>query len=774
MSMEDKNPGFNLTRFFENLSFNLISRGVGFVVRVVLIITGIFSTIVAFILGIMLILAWVTIPLIGIPFYFKYISRHEISVRKLLARLVTEKRDILGVLLSGEAGKFLLTHIGVDFKTLTDGAKKDVVIKDLTGCKSYREIIERFVTSGVWESDFLRSVGVTKEDIALAASWWDRNKIEKTKPASLSNFQRPGVGLELLFGYTPTLNQYSIDLSTPQSFSHHLIGRENIVLNMERILDAGNSIALTGAPGVGKKTVVLEFAKRAAFGQLGQKMAYRRILELDYNSLLAGSGDVNDKKTKLSYVLEEAARAGNIILVVRDIHRITNSSVEGFDFTDVFESLLEGRELKIIAISTAVDYERFISPNLRLRKFLEKLEVVPPSKSDALLIIRDSADFWEKRSGKTITVQAIRRILEGSDKYISETPFPEKALEVLDAVVEFESKNEDGVITESDVNVVISEKTGISFARLTEKEKDLLTDLENIIHKKLINQESAVSLIAKSLRARSVGVTKEDRPVGSFLFLGPTGVGKTETAKVLARIYYGSEEAMIRFDMAQFSGQDSLERLIGSVRDGRPGDLVTAIKNKPASLLLLDEIEKGSREVHNLLLTILDEGYLVDAFGKKINCKHLFLIGTSNAAAEYIRELVGRGVPAEQMQRDVVEYTLQKGLFYPEFLNRFDGVVVYEPLSLGNLEKVSKLMLDSLKENLEKKGVYLEVPIEAIKKLAKDGYEPSFGARPMRRIVDLILGDLFGRAILSGELKEGDKVRLLATDKVKEFSWEKI
>jgi ATP-dependent Clp protease ATP-binding subunit ClpC len=256
--------------------------------------------------------------------------------------------------------------------------------------------------------------------------------------------------------------------------------------------------------------------------------------------------------------------------------------------------------------------------------------------------------------------------------------------------------------------------------------------------------------------------------------LGPTGVGKTETAKVLAKIYYGSEDAMIRLDMAQYSSSDALERLLGSVATGRPGDLSTAIKNRPASLLLLDEIEKAGKDVHNLLMTMLDEGYLMDTFGNKINCVHLFIIGTSNAAAEYIRGRVNSGETGDLLQGNVVEYTLKMGLFYPEFLNRFDGVVVYSPLKMEHLEKISKLMLSALASNLEKKGIAMEYPEDTIKKLAQDGYNPSFGARPMRRIIDLVLGDLLGRAILSGEIKEGDSIRLLPLQGKGEFEWNKI
>jgi ATP-dependent Clp protease ATP-binding subunit ClpC len=773
MIIEDDSPGFNIQRFFENLTFNVISRSIGFIARLILIVTGIIATIFITLTGIIFVLLWIVFPPIGLLHYLKYSQKHDSFLKALTNRLSGSSDKQVSILFDNEAGRFTARHLGLEVSTFVTNAKLQKESLKFGVVECYSDLIKKFVEADTWSDDFLRSKGVSKENLIFGAAWWDRNKKNATEIDESVFYRRPGVGLGLLYGYTPNLNQYTVDLSTPQSFSNHLIGREKAVQTIERVLSSGNSVALTGHPGVGKRTVVLEFARRAIFGQLGPEMSYRRILEFDYNSLLAGSEDINSKKTKLAAVLNEAAYAGNIILVIRDIHRITNVQVEGFDFTDVFETLMEKRELKIIAIIATTDYERFVAPNMRLRKFLEKVEVVAPTKDEALLIIRDAASNWEQKLPITIMVQSVKRILDGSDRFVTDIPFPEKALELLDEAVEYDKKNGDRVISEDDVNEVLSEKTGISFARLTEKEKGLLTNLEEVIHEGLINQESAVSQIARSLRARTVGVSKEDRPLGSFLFLGPTGVGKTETAKVLAKIYYGSEEAMIRFDMAQYSSPDALERLIGSVASGRPGDLSTAIRNRPASLLLLDEIEKAGKDVHNLLLTMLDEGYLIDAFGKKISCVHLFIIGTSNAAAEYIRELVNKGITGEDLQGKVVEFTLKKGLFYPEFLNRFDGVVVYSPLTVEHLEKIAGLMLASLAKNLKLKGIVMDYPEETIKKLAQDGFDPAFGARPMRRLVDLVLGDLLGRAILSGEVKEGDSIKLLPDLRKGEFKWEK-
>lgn len=387
----------------------------------------------------------------------------------------------------------------------------------------------------------------------------------------------------------------------------------------------------------------------------------------------------------------------------------------------------------------------------------------------------EGAQRWEGlKKNLVVTVPAMRKILDESDRYITEVPFPEKALELLDAVVMYREQKGSGVVTIDDANAVLAEKTGISFARLTKKEKKQLGNLEEIIHERLINQDIAVELISKTLRAKTIGVVEEKRPLGSFLFLGPTGVGKTETAKVLAKVYYGSVESILRFDMAEYAGREGLERLIGSVSDKQPGMLTNAIKNRPASLLLLDEVEKATPEIYNLFLSMLDEGILTDAFGKKIVCKHLFVIATSNAGAEFVRGLVSKGVVGDELQRQVVEHVLEERIYSPEFINRFDGVVVYEPLGKDELVKIARLLLLELAEGLKKKNIEMEITQEVCQKLAEDGYEPTFGARPMKRIVNLELGDLLGKEILKGTVNEGDRVRLTTDNTKKSYVWQKV
>jgi len=766
----ESGPGFDIQRKFEAVTFNFVSRFIGVFVRLTLILSSFVLLLISVVGGLVGFLFWILIPLLGLSVYQKRERQPGRVAGKILAELKANSTNPIRTIFQSDPGKFVLTHLGISLSELETNAKQEPLPFANQEAANFKELVAFLLAHDVWNRDFFYSHGITPEDVLAVSDWWD-TRAQASSETFEGIFGRPGIALELTYGYTPTLNHYVTDLSTPQSFSHHLIGRGEVVQRIERTLSSGQSIFLTGEVGVGKKTVLYEFAHRAANGLLGENMSYKRILEFDYNAFLSGATDVNQKKSELSQVLAEAAYAGNVILVIRDIHRILSSETEGYDFTDVFEPLLEKRSLKIIAVSSNSEYEQYLAPNSRMKKFFEKIEITVPTKTEALQILLESVNRSETLSNLSISYQAIKQMLDKSDEYITDTPFPEKVLELLDACVTFVSQKKKQTIDIDDVNEVLAEKTGISFVSLDATAKDKLGNIEDLIHTRLVNQSSAVTLIAKTLRSKTVGVVSEKRPIGSFLFLGPTGVGKTETAKVLSRVYFGSEDAILRFDMSEYSSNDGLERLIGSVNRNTPGALTTAIKNKPAGLLLLDEIEKASPEIYNVFLTLLDEGYITDSFGKRINCKNLFVIGTSNAGAEFIRQLVESQTPKEAMQTQVVNYILEKGIFSPEFINRFDGVVVYEPLSEEHLAEIAKHMLTDLSVNLENKNIHLTYDDEVLTKLAKDGFDPAFGARPMRRIVNLELGDILGRAILSDDINAGDTIKLTAYD---DFGWEKV
>ncbi len=752
----DYEGGFDVAKFFEKISFNIISSTIGLVVRIVLAGFCVLLAAAYLIISVVGFGLWWLIPVLGWKWYMNDKQRSGDLLKRLVVRIKSNPDNAGKYLVESEMGKFIVKKIEKDVLEILKrvGLEKEIVSQ--LEATSLEELINLFLIGKGEIKSEIQKLNMSEEELVLAAKWWDKKQKDKLVDQE-KVLGKPGIGWNLLFGYTPTLDKYSEDLSLGDFFVGNLIGREEVIRRMERVVNSGKSILLVGEPGVGKMTVVYEFAERAINGGLGRDLAYKKLLLLDYQAAMAGTEDKDAKKTIFKKILREAEAAGNIVLVMKDLFRITNAEVEGDDYTDVLNWVLERGRVAIIAVSDKFGYEKFLAGDLRVSKNFEAVEVVVPTKEEALLILIEAAEELEKKNEVEITAGALKQVLDGSEKYITETPFPEKAVELLDMVVA-EWSGTGRVVGLEEVNKILSEKTGVSIKVLTEKDKDKLKNLEEVMSKKLVGQKAAIDLIAKSLRSRLAGGKSEDRPIGSFLFLGPTGVGKTQTAKVLANIYFGSEKNILRFDMAEYSGVEALEKLIGASSQNRPGLMTVAIRNKPASLLLLDEIEKSDRSVYNLFLTLLDEGYITDDLGKKVMGNHLFVVATSNAAAGYIREEVKNGIRGEELQKSVLNFIQKEGMFSPEFLNRFDGVVVFEPLEEKSLFLVAELMLEELKENLLKNNIKLGFNNEVVEKIVRDGYNLELGARPMRRVIELDLGDVIGRAVIDDKIKPGDEV----------------
>lgn len=754
-------PGLALEKRFEAFSFNLVSRFIGAIARFVLCFVSLIVLITASVAGAIGFMIWIVLPFLSWSTYQLY-RRQPIHVVQSILQKIARGSDTYSTIFGSEAGGFVLSHIGIPFDEGRHIFAIDPTRTIPSTAVTFYEILENLLKDNQIIQAKLSEKNMSIPAVLLAARWWDRRRSFKTEVTPPITHDSLGIGQSLLYGYTPTLDKFSTNMGLTQEFSHHLIGRKNLVERIVRSLTQ-HSIMLTGIPGVGKKTVIYELAKHST----------QRFLLFDYVTIISGSSDIAQKKVLLSNALSEATYAGNIVLVIRDIERLLVSSLEGVDMSDIFEQFLSTGKLKIVAIEDDEQYERYIAPNAKLTKYFEHIVVHPMEKSDAEVVLLDGAREWEKKEGLIISIQAIAAVLDGSDQYLSDTPFPEKALELLDAVVNYALSNHFQFVSEEHVRTVLSEKTGISMTSLAQNEKDRLSNLEELIHERLINQEESINLIAQILRSKTSGVISTNRPIGSFLFLGPTGVGKTETAKALSNVYFGGTQ-IIRLNMAEYVGPEGVSRLIGSQALNLPGQLTSAIHKSPASLLLLDEIEKAPREVINLLLALLDEGQISDAFGKTYKCSHLFVIATSNAGADLTRTLVKENVKGKELSDKLVEHVIIEKIFTPEFINRFDGVVVYEPLSKDHLLSVARLMLNDFAKTVEQKNIHIEFNEEAIQKVVEMGYDPALGARPMRRIIEITLGDLIGRAILSNEVKSGEHIRVRPDGGKVGWVWEKI
>jgi ATP-dependent Clp protease ATP-binding subunit ClpC len=773
--------GFSFNKLFEVLSYNLVSRGVGFCVRLFLIGCGFFFLSLTAIFGAIIFILWWPAVLLDLPLFLLWLGYQKDRAAEMIKK---SKGDIVALFLrmiESKEGKFVFLRLGIsesEVKNLASSFEADfdkTLMLAKQSCRIHHH--ERILISDLFWStaqtietwaNFLFQRKLASEDVRRVARWHERLEDKRRSERrfwELEGLLRvPAIGRDLTFGYTPEVDKYTFDLSRPQIAYKNLIPRQRIISSIIQTLSRSgeNNCLLVGEPGVGKYATCQALAQMISSGQVAGMLKFKRVLDLNMAALFADSPDPNLAKGKLLAILDEAVDAGNVILVIRNIDLYLSSGKERTDFSDVFAGVIGSSKIQIIGMTTPDNFARYIYPNADIMKLFEKVEVEPISKDDALRLLIISCLDFEKRTGVLVLFQSLKELVEKADRYITEVPFPEKAIDLLDEVTVYVSqKLKEKVVLPEHVDGLISIKAEIPLGEIEKTEVEKLKNLEKFLHQRIIDQEEAITAVSRAMRRSRVRVAEAKKPLGTFLFLGPTGVGKTETAKALSELYFGSEEKMIRLDMADFHDEEAVMALVGSSKTGEPGILIKEARDNPFCTFLLDELEKASRAVQHLFLTVIDEGYLSDAFGKKVSFKNMIIIGTSNAAAEFIREQIKAGKKDKPLQDGVLEYVQREGHFSPEFLNRFDAVVVYRPLESEHLTQIAKLFYERLGESMKEKGVELSVSDEALKKTVADGYKPEFGARPMSRVIADGVEDLLAKKILSGELKRGDKVEVI-------------
>lgn len=624
--------------------------------------------------------------------------------------------------------------------------------------------------------EILAGAEMNPEDVDHVAAWEDfiEHDLRKKKQFwRLENLMRKrGIGKRWAAGYTVNLDHYSIEVTNiikKQNLSIHLMAHKREIYAMERILARGgaNNILLVGRPGVGRSTIAYAFAKKVAEGRSFSNLNDKRVLELDMQAALAGLAIEGEMLERLKIIFSEAVNAGNVILIIDEIHNFLGSEKGpgAIDIGPVILPYLSSSDFQVIGITSYEGWHKYIETNPSVKNLFVKVEVIEPSPLQTILILEDMLPGLEKSYKASVSYRILRDVVRLTETYIQNVPFPEKAIDILTEVLVYTKRKGEKKVLPEYVNKIISERVEVPVGAIREEEREKLLALEERIHQRVIDQEEAVKLISEAMRRARAGIKERKRPIGSFLFLGPTGVGKTETSKALAEAYFGSEDKMIRFDMSEYQQITSMSRLIGLLEKGEPGLLTKAISDDPFSLILLDEIEKTHSNILNLFLQVFDEGWLTDAFGRKVSFTNAIIIGTSNAGAELIRQRVREGKSLEGFKNELVDYLLKKGIFRPEFLNRFDAVVVFRPLAHEHLIEIAKLMLNNLsKRLLEGMGVRLVVGPELVEKVAKLGYEPEFGARPMRRVIQDRIESQIAKRILEQKLKRGDFIEIKAEE----------
>lgn len=757
--------GFDVSEWFTVLTFNFISRFIGLIIRLALIFWALLAELALIMFGSLVFLLILFTPVLSLPTFLA--SRKSRDEKKLSANAAKDPKSFIIWFLDGERGKFAFQRLGIkaeEVRRLVEESNNLNVTLNQT-LNSNQKISEVFLQiAKSWPPlhDVLVTLKLEFDDLSAVLEWFDREEEEKERKsrfwAKENLLRQPALATDWSFGYTVNLDKYSTDLTKKQSFASHLIGRDTEVERIETVLcrSGQNNVLLVGQEGVGKRTVVLQFSQNIVEGKVYPPLKHKRVLEVNVNNIIGEGKTPIQAQNLFEAILKEAIAAGNIILEIPRIDRFLASDNERVDLSSVLGTLSGLSRVQIIGITSPEMYHKYIYPNSTVGKLFEVVEIAPPDKQTAIKIAETFVSDFENGKNVLITYQAIKEAVNKSDRYITETPFPEKVLELLDEAVVTKVSQGGGIITEKEIDETLSVKTKVPVGEISKAEKDKLINLESIIHKRLVDQEEAVKGLANAFRRARLDLESRKKPAGVFLFLGPTGVGKTETAKALAEAYFGGEERLVRLDMNEFQDDGANIRLLGYFEKNEPGILTKLLRDHPFCVLLLDEIEKASKQVLNLLLTAFDEGYINDNFGKKLSLKEIVIVCTSNAGSEFIRQKVNAGVGVDDFKKELIDYLMKQSIFSPEFLNRFDDIVVYKPLSFADLKEIARMNLNALNKKLEEKKVSIKITESLLEKIAKEGFDPVFGARPMSRlIVDKIASPL-AEKLLRGEVEKGE------------------
>jgi ATP-dependent Clp protease ATP-binding subunit ClpC len=593
-----------------------------------------------------------------------------------------------------------------------------------------------------------------------------------------------------------------------------------------------NNPCLIGEPGVGKTAIAEGLAQKIVEGNIPEMLKEKRVVTLDLSSMVAGAKYRGEFEERLKKAMDEIRKAGNVILFIDEMHTIIGAgAAEGaIDASNILKPSLARGEIQVIGATTLDEYRKHVEKDAALERRFQPITVGEPSKEEAIEILKGVRDKYEAHHRVNITDDAVEAAVKLSDRYIADRYLPDKAIDLIDEAAsrvrlksftappdlkkleeqvenlrkekeeairgqEYEkaarirdeeqklkselekvktnwhqkNQTKTDTVTEDEIAEIVASWTGIPVKRLAEEESERLMKMEEVLHMRVIGQDEAVKAVSRAIRRGRVGLKDPKRPVGSFIFLGPTGVGKTELCKALAEAIFGDENSMVRIDMSEYMEKHSVSRLVGSppgyVGYEEGGQLTEKVRRKPYSVLLFDEIEKAHPDVFNILLQILEDGRLTDSQGRKVDFRNTVIIMTSNVGARMITEPKRMGFASvsdersknyENMKGDVMGEL--KRTFRPEFLNRIDEIIVFHPLDEEHLRRIVSLMLDMLSGRLKQNAISIEVTDEAKAFLARKGFDPVYGARPLRRSIQSLVEDKLAEEMLEGKIKPGDNI----------------
>ena len=573
---------------------------------------------------------------------------------------------------------------------------------------------------------------------------------------------------------TRVLDQYSRDLTllaASGSFDP-VIGRDEEIRRSVQILSrrSKNNPVLIGEPGVGKTAVAEGIAAYIAGSDAPDSMAGKRLVALDLPALLAGTKYRGDFEERVKAVLKDVKKAGDVILFIDEMHTMIGAgSAEGaIDAANILKPALGRGEVQIIGATTPEEYRRHIEKDAALERRFQPVKIAEPSRGDSLKMLGAVRQSLEKHHGVKISDAALTAAVDLSARYINDRFLPDKAIDLADEAAAHIRVSGGGLVTAEDIAGIVSLWTGIPVANLSADETKRLCNMESILHRRVIGQNEAVTAVSRAIRRGRVGLSDPDRPIGSFLFLGPTGVGKTELCRALAEAVFGESDAMIRLDMSEYMEKHAVSKLIGSppgyvgYEDG--GQLTERVRRKPWSVVLFDEIEKAHEDVWGILLQIMEDGRLTASAGRVVSFRNTIIVMTSNVGAKSISDGRPRmgftpdGGDEAQLMRARINEELRR-TFKPEFLNRIDETIVFRRLSRAEIRSIAERMLLTVAERFKALGMTLSVPDQVVDFLAERGYDEKYGARPLRRAIRSMIEDKAAELMLTDSLGRGDTVQ---------------
>ncbi len=599
------------------------------------------------------------------------------------------------------------------------------------------------------------------EDIIKVASWLGRNMLEYGDKNS-QNFG--GIGRDWAFGYTPIINRFgdNISQSIIKNNAHFgwLTDSKSVMSIESALVNQAKAIALIGQVGIGKSSNVYAFAQRLIEGRSNNNLSYHQIVLINATDIVSSAKRQGDIEYIMMSLANEASHAGHIILFFDDAEAFFSDKLGSFDATQILQSIIQSRSVQIILALTPNGFETIKSTNTELASLLTPIVLTEFDEASTMHVLEDTAIGLENKNNIMVAYEALLSAYQLSSRYNLDEAYPGKAIKILEQSVNYANhKLVDRHSVEAAIEQIYGSKVGVA----SQPEAEALLNLEAEIHQRMINQDQAVSVVASALRRARAGIANPNRPVGSFLFLGPTGVGKTELAKALSATYYHDESGMIRLDMSEYQNKEDVNRLLS---DGTKQNesLILRVRRKPFSVVLLDEIEKAHPNILNLLLQLLDEGQLSDLSGRSVSFKDSIIIVTSNAGAKSIRKDIELGKEIADFHDDLINQLIKSDQFKPELLNRFDEIVIFRPLKPAELKQIVALMMNEINNILSQQNITVSLSDESLDKIVQAGYDPNFGARPMRRVLQKAVENTVAEKILKKTIKPGDQVTLEASE----------